>query len=306
MGQRNAIECALAQHTYDPAQVEIVHADQVIEMHEEPSAAVHARRDASVVVGTQLVKRAAAVRSSPQGTRVPLWPLRNCSWDGCTAYAELRWERIIPPCTACAWSSMWVPPPTASPKTSIKSESWGTPIAQGVLGLAEPKVGLLSSGEEEGKGSVLVERSAPTAEVGSHSFRRERRGKDIPYRPVDVVVTDGFTVTFSSRLPKGFAALLLKTLEREIKRRPHATLGALLAKQAFRLRKRAWITQLRRRCAARDSRHRHRRSQAVRQQSDQERIRVAKQAVDSNVMGVITGRSTVTQWDRIVMTTRGS
>ncbi len=74
VGQRNAIECALAQHTYDPAQVEIVHADQVIEMHEEPSAAVHARRDASVVSAHNWSSGPQLQRSSPQGTRVPLWP----------------------------------------------------------------------------------------------------------------------------------------------------------------------------------------------------------------------------------------
>ncbi len=150
MGQRNAIECALAQHTYDPAQVEIVHADQVIEMPEEPSAAVHAIRDASVVVGTQLVKRAAAAAFVSAGNSGATLAAAQLFLGRLHGVRRAALGTVYPtPCTACAWSSMWVPPPLQARKPH-QFESWGT-LCTGVLGLAEPKVGLLSSGEKRAR-----------------------------------------------------------------------------------------------------------------------------------------------------------
>ena len=288
VGQQHAIERELARRTHDPAAIEIVHADQIVGMHEEPSAAVHARRDSSVVVGTQMVKRAEAaafVSAGNSGATLAAAQLFLGRLHGVrraalgTVYPTLHGVCLVLDVGATT---------DCKPENLYQFGIMGHAYAQGVLGLAEPKVGLLSSGEEEGKGSVLVKEAHQLLKSAPIRFAGNVEGKDIPYRPVDVVVTDGFTGNVFIKTSEGVAALLLKTLEREIKRRPHATLGALLAKQAFRATKAcldysdyggaallgiAGIVIVA---------HGRSDSKAIKNA-----IRVAKQAVDSNVMGVI-------------------
>jgi len=233
VGQKDKIERELVQHCFSTDKIEIVHAGEVIDMHEEPGAAVRAKRDASVVVGVQLVKAGEDVGFVSAGNS-----------GGTLAAAQLFLGRL-PGVRRSALGTVY---PTlhghcfvldigattdCRPEYLYQFGIMGSAYAQGVLNIADPKIGLLSTGEEEGKGSLLVKEAHQLLKSSRVSFAGNVEGKDIPHRPVDVVVTDGFTGNTFIKTTEGVVTLLLKTLEREIKRRPHAMLGAALAKQAF-------------------------------------------------------------------------
>jgi len=110
----------------------------------------------------------------------------------------------------------------------------GSIYAERVLGVPNPRVGIVSNGEEPGKGSMLVQEAFELLKGSNLNFIGNVEGKDIPAGMADVVVTDGFTGNVIIKLAEGAAALMLGIIGEEIRRRKVAALGALLAKPAFR------------------------------------------------------------------------
>lgn len=110
----------------------------------------------------------------------------------------------------------------------------GYHYAHRVLHIPTPRVGLLSTGEEEDKGSTLIQEATPMLKAGIHSFVGNVEGKDITAGLADVVVTDGFTGNVYIKGAEGVAWMIQKILEQEIRVRPLALMGAFLARGAFR------------------------------------------------------------------------
>ena len=109
----------------------------------------------------------------------------------------------------------------------------GAVYAERVLGFDSPRIGLVSTGEERGKGNQLVREAYELLEQSDLNFVGNVEGKDIPRGLADVVVTDGFTGNVIIKLSEGVGGLLMEIIEEEIRQRPVAMAGALLAKGAF-------------------------------------------------------------------------
>ncbi|MBC8332362.1 MAG: phosphate acyltransferase PlsX, partial [Anaerolineae bacterium] len=114
----------------------------------------------------------------------------------------------------------------------------GSIYAEKVLGVENPKVGLLSNGEEAGKGNCLVKDTYPLMEASGFNFIGNVEGKEVFGGEVDVVVTDGFTGNVVVKASEAVAKLLVDTLREELTSGVITSMGALLAKPAFgRLKK---------------------------------------------------------------------
>jgi phosphate acyltransferase len=237
VGRGPEIELELKRQDLARAQVSVVHASEVIEMDDEPGASVHTKHDSSMVVGMQMVKHGEAEAFVSAGNS-----------GGVLAAAQLFLGRI-PGVRRAALGTIY---PTlhgrcfvldvgattdCKPEYLFQFGIMGSAYSHGVLHVDRPRVGIISTGEEEGKGSVLVKEAAALLKAGPLNFVGNVEGKDIPHHPADVVVTDGFTGNVFIKTSEGVATLLLKTLERELKQRPAAMLGALLAKSALRATK---------------------------------------------------------------------
>jgi glycerol-3-phosphate acyltransferase PlsX len=213
-GARQAAEAGLAvvlvgdpTRLGDTGGLTVLPARETIEMHEDPARAVRTKKDSS------LVRAAEAVRDGVASAMV------SAGNTGATmASAVFRMGRIggvARPAIATP-----IPVPGASPTVLLDaganaecSPAWlvqfaqmGSAFAEQRFGIARPRVGLLSIGEEEGKGSPLVKETfallaAGEAGPGVH-FIGNVEGRDVMSDVVDVVVTDGFT-----------GNVVLKTLE---------------------------------------------------------------------------------------------
>jgi glycerol-3-phosphate acyltransferase PlsX len=109
----------------------------------------------------------------------------------------------------------------------------GRLFARDVLGVAEPRVGLLSIGEEEGKGSELV--------LAAHGLLRDSpgfignvEGRDIPAGGVDVVVTDGFTGNVVLKTMEGLAVFLMGEVRDAVRSTMLGRVGGLLIRPPLR------------------------------------------------------------------------
>ncbi|MFQ5813852.1 MAG: phosphate acyltransferase PlsX [Anaerolineae bacterium] len=233
VGREEDVRRELARHDTSGLSLPIVHASQVIEMDEHPAAAVKAKKDSSMVVGMNLVKRGQADAFVTMGNS-----------GGALAAALFGLGRIRG-IKRPALSTVYPTTPglcfilDVGANTDCKSEYllqfayMGAAYAERVLGIANPRVGIVSNGEEETKGSILVQEAHQLLKKSGLNFIGNVEGKDIPAGMADVVVTDGFTGNVIAKLSEGLAASLLGIIKEEIKKSPLATVGALLSKPAF-------------------------------------------------------------------------
>jgi glycerol-3-phosphate acyltransferase PlsX len=233
VGDREALEQEIARQGGLPPGVSIVHAPDRIGSHEEGAKAVRARPESSLVVACRLVAegRAQAVMS-PGNTGASL------------AAATLHLRRlpgVIRPGIAVVLPSARGPVVLIDagennetrPEYLQQFAVMGRLLARDVLRIPSPRVGLLSIGEEEGKGNELVQATFDALE-GTEGFVGNCEGRDIPEGVVDVVVTDGFTGNVALKLYEGAGAVMFREIRETLRSSVRGRLGGLLARPALR------------------------------------------------------------------------
>ncbi len=202
----------------DPLGLEVVACSEVIAMDDEPGAAVRKKKDSSLVRAAELVrdgKASAMVSAGNTGAAM--------------ASALLRMGRLPGVLRPCIGTPIPQPGRTptllvdaganaeCSPEMLVQFAQMASIYVEAHYGVANPKVGLLSIGEESSKGTPLVkETHRLLSELSSLNFVGNVEGRDLVPSPVDVVVTDGFT-----------GNVALKTLEGGLKFVFSTVLGAI-------------------------------------------------------------------------------
>ncbi len=106
--------------------------------------------------------------------------------------------------------------PDAKPQYLLQWGRMGSVYMHNVFGLSEPRVALLSNGEEEVKGNALVQEAFPLLKAAGLHFIGNIEGKDIPSGAADVVITDGFTGNVVIKLSEGLSGLILGLIREEL------------------------------------------------------------------------------------------
>jgi len=189
-------------------------ASEFIDMHEEPANAVRTKKDSTLVVSAELVRDGKASAMISAGN------------TGATmASALLRMGRIKGVKRPAIATPIPVPGSTptvmldAGANAEVEAE-WltqfalmGSVYANARFGIAQPKVGLLSIGEEPGKGDSLRKEAYELLSDASHiNFIGNVEGRDIMTDTVDVVVTDGFTGNVALKTLEGTMRMIVKAL----------------------------------------------------------------------------------------------
>lgn len=123
--------------------------------------------------------------------------------------------------------------PDCKPEHLVHFGIMGAVYAEKILGKNEPRVGLLSNGEEAGKGNQLVKDTYPLLEASGLNFIGNVEGKELFQGRADVVITDGFTGNILLKSTEAVAKLITDLLRQELLSSTRTKLGALLAKPAF-------------------------------------------------------------------------
>jgi glycerol-3-phosphate acyltransferase PlsX len=114
-----------------------------------------------------------------------------------------------------------------------------------IVGKDNPRVGILSVGEEEGKGNELTKEAFEELRGSSLNFIGNIEGRDIYNGRCDVVVTDGFTGNVCLKVSESLAEMLTAMIREELSRDMMSLAGAALSKRAFaRLKKRVDYTEM--------------------------------------------------------------
>ncbi|MCS7060361.1 MAG: phosphate acyltransferase PlsX [Anaerolineae bacterium] len=232
VGKQEQIRPLLAQQQTAGLMLPIVHASEVIEMDEHPAAAVKAKKDSSMAVGIELVKRGDADAFVTMGNTggafaTALFKLGRIGGIQraalSTAYPTIRGWSLILDIGANA---------DCKPEYLVQFALMGSIYAERVLNIRKPKVALVSNGEEETKGSQLVQETHQLLKKAPINFIGNAEGKDIPAGLADVYVTDGFTGNVIIKLSEGLGSMIKQMLREEIMRTTTGKLGGLLIKNA--------------------------------------------------------------------------
>lgn len=234
-GKTEVIQKELQKYTFPKERVEIVHAEEVIETAEPPVMAIRKKKDSSIVVGMNMVKRGEAdafVSSGSSGAilvggqlivgrikgieRPPLAPLIPTK-DGVALLID---------CGANV---------DARPSHLVQFAKMGSIYMENVVGIKNPRVGIVNIGAEEEKGNALVKETFPLLkECGEINFIGSVEARDIPSGICDVIVCEAFVGNVILKLYEGVGATLISKVKEGMMGSMRSKVGALLVKPALK------------------------------------------------------------------------
>jgi len=245
VGDQAAIEGEIARLDADTLSLEVRHASQVVGMAESPSQALRRKRDSSLRVAAELVrdgKAAAFISAGNTGAAMAI---------SMFVIGVLR--GVDRPAIAAVLPNLQRFTVLLDVGANVDPKPWhlfqfavmGHVYARDILGVETPRVGLLSVGEEEGKGTELTREAYEQLKESSLNFVGNVEGRDIYNGQCDVVVTDGFTGNVALKISESLAETLGAMIREELTRDWRSRLGAALALPAFkRFRRRVDYTEM--------------------------------------------------------------
>jgi glycerol-3-phosphate acyltransferase PlsX len=217
-----------------PKNISLVEAIEVIAMDEHPANAVRKKKDATIVVATRLVKQGeadAVVSAGSTGAQMATALLGLGRIKGierpaiATVLPTVEGGKLILDVGANL---------DATPEQLCQYALMGSIYALRILGIPNPRVGLLNVGSEEGKGNELTQKAYPLLKEAPINFIGNIEGRDIPYGRADVVVCEGFVGNVLLKWGEGLAGLFVQVIKEKITSNMIRKLGALAVKPGLK------------------------------------------------------------------------
>jgi len=213
--------------------VECIPAEEWIEMHESPGEALRRKPQATICKALSLLKKGTvqAVVSAGNSGAVYAGAL----------FILGRLPGVMKPAIATVLPTLQKPAVLidaganvdCKPVHLLQFAYMGALFAEQILEIPRPRVGLLSIGEEGGKGNFLVKRAYDLLAKSPLNFVGNVEGRHIYQGEAEVIVCDGFVGNICLKVSEGVAEALAEMLKAEVKKDPLALLGCLLARRAF-------------------------------------------------------------------------
>lgn len=234
VGDTASVEAELATQDVRGLDIEVQHASQVVDMDEKPSDALRRKKDSSITVACRLVKEGRAdgvVSAGHSGATVAsgIFVLGRIPGVERPALASVMPTEKKPVVFIDVGANV-----DSKPSHLLQFGIMADVLAKSVLSVASPRVGLLTIGEEEGKGNAVVRAAFDLFKNSSLNFLGNVEGRDIFSGEVDVVVCDGFVGNVALKLAEGLSRSLGRMLKTELKGDLISKAGAMLAMRAFK------------------------------------------------------------------------
>jgi glycerol-3-phosphate acyltransferase PlsX len=214
--------------------LQIVPCTQVIAMEEHPARAVRAKPDSSMSVCARMCKEGRADGWTSAGNSGAIMAAALLIQGRIRGVERPALGSIVPTRDGFAYFLDVGANVDSKPEYMMQFASMGAVYAREMLGRPEPRVGLLSNGEEEGKGDELVRETARRLKGSFPGFVGNVEPKDIYGARADVVVADGFVGNVAIKMAEATAEFLFRNLREEIPKTMTGKLGGLLIRPGVR------------------------------------------------------------------------
>lgn len=236
VGDRAKIEAELASQNTSGLALEVVHASQAVSMEDKPSQIVKSKPESSMHVGLSLVKdgRAEAfVSAGNTGAILAVAMLRQVGLG--------RIPGILRPALGVIFPTKQRPMlidnganADCRPEYLVQFGLMGSLYVERMLDIENPRVALISNGEEEGKGNELIKETIPLMTASGLNYVGNIEPKQFMQGAADVGVTDGFTGNLIMKTAESIASYMSGIIRDELMANPISILGGLLTRSAFK------------------------------------------------------------------------
>ncbi len=195
IGDEPAIQKLLTEHDVPSDHITIVHAEEIIDMHEHPTKALREKQNSSIAIGFHLLASGKMDAFISAGNTGAMLVGTLFSIKALEGVIRPTISTIIPKENGGTGLLLDVGlNADCKPEQLNQFAIMGSVYAQLVLGIEKPKVGLINVGEEEGKGNLLAQATYPLLKENKHiHFIGNIEGRDVLMDKADVMVCEGFT-----------------------------------------------------------------------------------------------------------------
>ena len=231
VGIEKQIQNSLKHYSFSQDRIEVAASSQVVEMHESATVPLRKKRDSSIAVGIKLLKDPkynAFISAGNTGAVVATSTIFLGMLEGVERPAI---GTVLP--TLRGFSLMIDAGANTDPKPQhlVQSALMARVYVRDVLGISQPKIGLLNIGEEDTKGTDFVkEIHRMLSEKMPDNFIGNTEGSGIYRGDCDCIICDGFIGNVVLKVSESLAESAIKLIKKEIKKSPLAMLGAMLMK----------------------------------------------------------------------------
>ena len=235
VGRQDAVNAELAKYTYDKEKIEVVHAEEVIEMAEPPVNAIRKKKQSSIVVGMNMVKQkeadafvsAGSTGATLVGGQVLVGRIKGIERPPLAPLVPT--EKGVSLLIDCGANV------DARPSHLVQFAQIGSIYMENIVGIKNPRVAILNIGAEEEKGNQLVKETFPLLkECPGINFIGSIEAREIPHGGADVIVCEAFAGNIVLKLYEGVAATLLSKVKEGLMSSLRSKIGALLIKPALK------------------------------------------------------------------------
>jgi phosphate acyltransferase len=239
VGKEGVLRPLLKEAGANGLTIEIRNASQVVLMDEQPTAALRKKRDSSIRIAADTVREGVASGLVSAGNTGAVMAISKMVFGVVPGVDRPALATVMPTLTGHAVLLDVGANIACKPHHLVQFALMGHLFSKKIVGVDNPRVGLLSVGEEESKGNELTKEVHQILKRTHLNFIGNVEGRDIYNGRADVIVCDGFTGNVALKTSEGLIEAVLKLLKDELSSNLQAKVGALLSQQSFkRLKKR--------------------------------------------------------------------
>ncbi len=234
-GREEVIKQELAKYEYPADRVSIVNATEVIETAEPPVNAIRKKKDSSIVVGMNLVKKKEADAFVSSGSTGAVLVGGQVIVGRIKGVERPPLAPLIPTKTGVALLVDCGANVDARPSHLVQFAKMGSIYMENVVGVKNPRVGIVNIGAEEEKGNALVKETFPLLKACKDiNFIGSVEARDIPAGVCDVIVCEAFVGNVILKLYEGTGSVFLSMIKQGMMGSLRSKIGALLVKPALK------------------------------------------------------------------------
>lgn len=234
VGPENVMNEEVAKYGSNNSRISIVHASEVVAMDERPVSAIKEKKDSSIVVGVELLGKREVESFVSAGNTGAVMTAACLVLGRKRGLARPALGAVFPFHTGPLLCLDLGANADCKPTSLVQFANMGSIYMERLFGIERPRVGLLSSGEEDTKGSQLVQKAHRMLKKAKINFIGNVEGRDIASGRADVIVTDGFTGNVLLKLGEGLGEMLLASLRKAVAENPKFKEAADLLEPTFR------------------------------------------------------------------------